>query len=353
MRGPRRALRVLVEWPGLPGYAVACVEALRARHAVETLVLYSSPDDHARFSPTRLQRVGPVVDVTRETRAELAAHVRRLRPAGALGSGWPPRARAVAQAARGVGARTVSMVDNTGWPSPLRRRLFRLAHPLTLGRLFDRYLVPGERSRRYLRAGGVAAGRIWTGLYAASRPEPVSRDPWPDRFVFVGQYVERKGVADLLEAFARVGGDWQLQLCGDGPLKPLVEAAAARDPRIEDLGFVQPERLRRVLAGAGALVLPSHVDHWGVALLDAAAAGLPLVASTACGAADDLVEEGVNGLLVPPGDAAALATALEGLAALSGDTLRAMGAASRRVSADYTPERWADRLMERVEALVG
>ena len=69
MTAPRRALRVLIEWPGLPGYAVACMAALRARHAVETLVLYSDPDDHARFSPERLQQVGPVAEVTGASRA--------------------------------------------------------------------------------------------------------------------------------------------------------------------------------------------------------------------------------------------------------------------------------------------
>ena len=350
-----RSLRLLAHWPGLPGYAAACVAALRERHAVETLVLHHRPTgEHAPFDRARFPDVGPVDDVTGEPGGALRARARAFAPDVALVSGWRPEALHLAWAARRAGARVVAMVDTVRRPGRRRQRLLGLARRLVFDRLFDRYLVPGQRSRALLEAAGVPSARVWTGLYASTSGRAVERaDRWPQSFLFLGQYVERKGLPELLDAFARTGAGWSLRLCGDGPLKPLVASAAARDDRIEDLGFVQPGALGDVLRRAGAFVLPSREDMWPLALLEAAASGLPVVCTDACGSADELVRHGESGLVVPTGDVPALAAALGRIAGQTDDALRAMGARGRALAAPYTPARWADGLMAHLDSLTG
>jgi len=121
---------------------------------------------------------------------------------------------------------------------------------------------------------------------------------------------------------------WQLLVIGDGPARPEVAAALAPfGPRIGFAGAVEPDAVPGLLGAADLLVWPAIGEAFGMALLEAQAAGLPVVAG-ASGGVTDLVAEGVTGLLAPPGDVAALSA---GIAALLDDPTRrlAMGAAAR------------------------
>jgi glycosyltransferase involved in cell wall biosynthesis len=166
--------------------------------------------------------------------------------------------------------------------------------------------------------------------------------------LYCGQLIERKGVDVLLDAFTRIADklpDATLSFLGTGPLK---DALAARvDPRLRDrvifAGFHPVAELPPYFARADLFVLPSRHDGWGVVTNQAIAAGLPVVASDAVGAAAELVRPDENGYVVPAGDAAALADAM--LRALdSPETLRRMSQASRQLAQEIRPsaivERW-------------
>jgi glycosyltransferase involved in cell wall biosynthesis len=139
--------------------------------------------------------------------------------------------------------------------------------------------------------------------------------------LFVGRLVERKGVAHLIEAIARLGpaeGGPRLEIVGDGPERPGLEALARQldvANRVVFRGKVSPEELQASYARAAVCVLPSVLDArgdtegLGVVLLEAMNHGTPVIASR-IGGIPDIVEDGVSGLLVPPGDADALAAAL-------------------------------------------
>ena len=95
------------------------------------------------------------------------------------------------------------------------------------------------------------------------------------------------------------------------------------------------------LQAVDVFVLPSRSEPWGMVLNEAAAAGLPLVATEAVGAAHDLIEPGANGFRVPVNDVAALAEALRALEA-DAELRRAYGERSREVVGRFRPEAWAD-----------
>ena len=110
------------------------------------------------------------------------------------------------------------------------------------------------------------------------------------RCLFVGQYIERKGVRELLEAFASISpGVAELTMVGSGDLLPLVEKFAGRNANIRNRGFVEPAALAELFAAHDVFVLPSRHDGWAVVVAEAMAAALPVVGTHMTGAFVDLV----------------------------------------------------------------
>ena len=121
---------------------------------------------------------------------------------------------------------------------------------------------------------------------------------------------------------------------GNGSLEPEVARRAARDPRMEVVGYLPQERLPEALARARCLVLPSITtaldrEPWGLVVNEAMHAGVPVIATDAVGAAaGGLVRHDSNGLIVPERDPPALAAAIRrlttdaALAARLGDQAR-------------------------------
>ena len=168
----------------------------------------------------------------------------------------------------------------------------------------------------------------------------------PHSFLFVGEFVPEKGVDQLVKAYQsyreKSVDPWPLVCCGAGPLSSLLEGR----PGIRVEGFVQPDRLRDILASAGCLVLPSNIDHWGVVVHEAASAGLLILASENVGAAVHLVQDNYNGYLFDSRDVKRLAALMSHVSNLSEARLDAMSRASHLLSKQYSPARWADTLLQ-------
>ncbi len=157
--------------------------------------------------------------------------------------------------------------------------------------------------------------------------------------------VERKGVRVALAA-AGLGAGAPLVIAGDGTLAAeAAEAAAASGGRVRYAGWAQRAGMSRLLAGALSLWLPSlWAEPFGIAGLEALAAGVPVLASRV-GGVDEWLAPGA-GELLPPGEAGALARAARRLAG-DPELARRRGAAGRRAAAGFAP----GPLMERLLAL--
>lgn len=166
---------------------------------------------------------------------------------------------------------------------------------------------------------GVPKSRIFPGLY----PGPGSSDRPPsdraDEIVFCGRLVRKKGIDLLAQAavmLADSGFPTRVIIVGDGPDRRLLEPARAHPLiRLEELGAVSSERVRRVLEAAGVVVVPTRSwEGWGYVVNEALAAGVPVVVSDVV-AARELVVQGVNGFIFPSEDIDALSKAIrQGLA---------------------------------------
>jgi glycosyltransferase involved in cell wall biosynthesis len=150
----------------------------------------------------------------------------------------------------------------------------------------------------------------------------------------------------LAQALAKLGDvPWHLRVVGDGPCRDEVQALFSHfaPERVEWLGEQPPERVADVLSSASIYVWPGHGEAYGLAYLEAQAAGLPVVAEAVAGV-PEVVAPGITGLLSPPEDSDALAASLAQL--LSNSPLReAMAAAARdRVKAHHGLEAASQRL---------
>ncbi len=207
----------------------------------------------------------------------------------------------------------------------------------------DAVVVLTERTAAALRADGVPAERIAVvpsgfepALFAAP-DERGAADRTRLRIGYVGRLAAQKRVDLLVTAFGRMTRPAELVLVGDGPERARVHRLVRQSPaadRIRATGFVEHSAVPGVLASLDVLVLPSAYEEMGSVLTEAMAAGLPVVASDV-GGIPEVVRHGETGLLVPPGDVAALAAALDRLAAEPGLRDR-LAAGARHRAADYS-----------------
>jgi glycosyltransferase involved in cell wall biosynthesis len=197
----------------------------------------------------------------------------------------------------------------------------RLADPWVkyFMRTADACLAYGTRQAHDLARMGVDPARTVIAPITALAPErPPPRETMRSgphaRFLFVGRLIERKGLDVLLRAFARHEGG-ELWIAGDGPLDEAVSRAAAQDRRIRLFGHLGGENLGDLYAEVDALVVPSFYEVWGLVVHEGLAYGLPVIATDQVGAADDLIDPGVNGYVVPAGSVQATAEAMRSVAA--------------------------------------
>lgn len=329
---------------GIPTFLETLMHSrLVEEHDIRFLnVAHSSTPQGGRATPANLGRtVRDAVAVWRAARGRDVVHIHSsLAPAVTV-----LRASVLALAGRARGCSVVVHAHGgniqTWLTTPWRRALMRLAMlpanrvvaVWTAGREALRTVLPDERVTLIdngVPVDGYGTGQAWNG---------------PPRVLYVGLLTPRKGVLDLVEASRLLrnrGVDHEICLLGGTPDEgPEAEAQvrAGLDGSARLLGTRPPEQMPAAFAAAEVFCLPSWWEAMPLSVLEAMAAGLPVVA-TDVGDVGRAVEDGVTGFVVPPKDPAALAAALEPLLT-DPDRRRRMGAAGRErvisfFSADVT-----------------
>jgi phosphatidylinositol alpha-mannosyltransferase len=181
--------------------------------------------------------------------------------------------------------------------------------------------------------------------------------PWPTTgptVFFVGRHEPRKGLAVLLDTFRLLPPDVTLWVGGDGPETETLKAQVADEERIEWLGRLDDDQVARRVRGADVFCAPSlHGESFGVVLLEAMAAQTPIVASDLPGYRN-VARAGHDALLVPPGDARALADALMHVLdrpSLAESLVVSGEARAAEFSMDLLAERYLDLYEEAVSAI--
>lgn len=312
-----RKLKVIILVPDMAGGIASLFRQLRSvdgAAAATDIVYFASHDERpmapARF-PARLMRFASILGRDRYDLCHINVSIRgsTLRK---LVFAWLCRLRGLPYAIHLHGGRYPEFL--AGLPAPARAVVgdfFRhAARVVVLGAVWRDFVVA---------ALGVDPAKVAILPNAVLGPEevPARDESARPRLLFLGRLGAGKGIPELLAALARPemqALDWSATLAGDGDVagfqaqaRELGLAACVAFP-----GWVDAEEARRLLAAAHILVLPSHAENLPLSLLEGMAWGLCPVA-TPVGAVPDVVRDGENGIIVPVGDAAALAGALADL----------------------------------------
>lgn len=219
---------------------------------------------------------------------------------------------------------------------------------LGLLRLARRLTARGWEVTLTTPSGGSLArsGYPWMSLDVGGLSAPEVAPPWADGdgpvVGFVGRIEPRKGVLDLVEAAPAIrAGGARVVIVGDDPYEPdsryLAQVRASSD--VEQPGWV--DDAAGLMRSLDVLVAPSHQEPFGTVLAEAMAVGTPVVATRVGGLAE-VVEDGVTGRLVDPGDPVALAAAVGEVLARRGE----MSAAARAHAQRFGADAYADRVEE-------
>lgn len=173
----------------------------------------------------------------------------------------------------------------------------------TFARRIDTYVALTSFQRQLMVDGGLPAAAIRV-IPNFLEPDPGAEVGPRSGILYVGRLSEEKGIAALVGAAAREPGI--LRVAGSGPLQPMVDQAAA-EGAIKGLGPLEPSSVFDEMRRALAVIVPSICfEGFPVVVVEAYATGTPVIASR-IGSLAEIVEDGVTGLLVVPGDPAALA----------------------------------------------
>jgi glycosyltransferase involved in cell wall biosynthesis/phenylacetate-coenzyme A ligase PaaK-like adenylate-forming protein len=227
---------------------------------------------------------------------------------------------------------------------------------VVLGRVIEkaaRVLAIGTVNREYWRSYGATPDQMTHApivvdnqFFAAGaeryRPdrERLRREAgWPERFLllYVGRLAVEKRVDILIEAMRILSlrrPDIGLIVIGGGEQQGPLEKLAQGVSRVHFEGFRDQPELPKYYAMADMFVLPSERDAWGLAVNEAMASGLPVIATRKVGAGRDLIVERTSGYVVPENDPRALASAIDG-ACQSAEQLRAMGERAQQLVAKW------------------
>lgn len=259
-------------------------------------------------------------------------------------------------------------------PAPLPRRLLRDGARALFLRGSTLCVSTGEAGRQALLAHGVPDSRARVVPFvvdvdairaAVAREQPGraalraqhGAAPGDRVLLFVGQLVERKGVDLLLEALAaQAGTSARLWAVGEGPERAALGARAQAlglQERVTFLPYRPNDALPALWAAADLFVLPSRFDAWPVVVLEALAAGLPVLGTDACGSVRDLVVPARAGFCARAGDAGALADALREALALPEEGLQALRRAARGAGDLVSPQHAVKRFLEVVREARG
>lgn len=235
---------------------------------------------------------------------------------------------------------------------------------------YDAMVAMSSRCKEYLIEWGAKPQSVFLSTYAIGddlfpkkpcelsliREKINSRLGLSDKKVilFVGQFIRRKGIVELLTAFRKVAAgqdDVLLLMVGDGPMRLQIEAFAIENGlrnRIVLPGYVQQNDLPGFYARSDVFVLPSYYETFGAAIGEAVAQGLPIITTQMVGATPDIIRDRINGIVIPPADAEALYHALDEL--LRNKSIRQeMAEASRKIDAERTIDKAVSGFIQAIE----
>jgi len=216
--------------------------------------------------------------------------------------------------------------------------------------LMDYVFAAGSRQIKYATTLGFDSFQIVSGVY--SYDDEIFQSPAgqlrKNQFCFVGRKVQVKGLDLLLTAYEYYRSScaeeqipaWELTIAGPG------QVTSSLPIGVQELDYLDPVETARLMSASKCFVLPSYFEPFGVVLTEASASGCLLIASTAVGAADELITEGVNGYIFQEDSASDLAKAMLKITLFSSQEIQSGQNESLLRAQRFRPEAWSRKLLQ-------
>ncbi len=345
---------IIVLYTRLPDYFFACAKYMVQTHPLNFIIIRKKPDENAPFVFENEEHIQlrDLESFSNET--EVIQYCDSLSPIAMISAGWSePAYRKVTKHFRSR-IPVICGLDNF-WENNWKQTLKTLFFSGVVHGMFSHIWVTGMPQYEFAKRMGYPNNKILKGYYVGSASKyaayqhlrPSGDQPFPKSFIYFGRLVDYKFVDGLVDAFRRIDdsikNDWKLIIVGNGPDKEKLAPFATSNIIFHD--FMQPEELAEMVAQEGVYCLPSHNEHWGVALHEAACAGLPIIASDTVMAATEFLIHRYNGFRFSSQNAESLKYAIERIMTLDDRQLYEMGKKSRLLSNRITHEMWAANLL--------
>ena len=248
---------------------------------------------------------------------------------------------------------SVLMFDNY-WENTLKQKIGKIILPKILTPCFNYCWVPGEIQETYALKLGFKKQNIFKGFYATDLSNFIKiykeRNDQnyfieSKKMLYVGRYLKLKGVLDLWKAFinfSKTNPDWELHCVGDGNLYK----TRIKHDKIIHHGFIQPDELAKLALDKSVFIMPSHYEHWGMAVQEFTASGLPLICSDKVGSINEFLKLNKNGFSFKAKNVKSLELAMHKISKLKSNEIIEFGHYSYEASKIYDVKTWTYTLNE-------
>jgi len=339
--------RVVFLYTELAPYITRCMEAL-VKSGVQVDVIAYPVNKEAPFDLLESEMHVKYHNRNKLSLPDIHQFLVEIVPHAIFCSGWIDKEYLQAVKKYTGNTRKVIVLDNK-IEQGIKAKASRIRAKAKYRPYFDFAWVPGPPQKEFAKRIGFEEKDIWDKFYTADfeRFRKLDRNPerckFPKRFVYVGRYVDFKGINELFSAFMDIDNKgWELFCAGFGDLfnkRP-------KHPNIHHLGFVQPTELDNFVQEGGVFVLPSWKEPWGVVIHEFASAGFPIVCSEEVGASSVFLDQNKNGYTFQPKNKSSLVKALEKVISTPDADLFKMGALSKKQASIYTMQDWVKTAKE-------
>lgn len=345
--------KVLFCWSDISGYMVSCWKALSKMDGIDLHIIAFGKSEQTSFqkSMTNGLEINFIDDGGKFEVVNSIAH--QIQPAFIVLCGWfvPAYKKLVDQKDLKNKTKFILAMDTPWWGNPRQQ-----VAPYVLSAFvnnMEAVITSGERSYQYARRlGAKKVFKIQYGVDALNLGKAYNervKSDWPQRFLFVGRFAEEKGIEVLVQSYKayrdEVLNPWSLDACGQGPLEGLLNSEG-----ITNHGFVQPADMMKKWINAGCLVLASTFDPWPLIVVEACAAGLPVIVTHASGSQVEVVKVFYNGLVIREGQIEDLKNAMSWMHNHC-EGLPEMGKRALTQAAPYDSNIWATKFKLMLETL--
>jgi len=333
-----RELKIAVGWNAMPLYGAKVISNARDYYSYNFPVIRTLPKvPVVGIEDIIKDGLHTVIPGQKITWNQLGLDI----PLIFIHSGWRYKHfTSLADEVRKNGGVVIGMFDNN-WKGGARQLLGIVFFRLFLKRKYSAVFVPGLQGLKLAKYLGFDDDDIYQGLYCGSNKifkNTIKITERKKTFIFVGQFIHRKAVIELLDAFKifrRIHPEWSIRFIGQGDLERDIDGN--KGVTVEP--FMQSEGIMKAMNESRVLILPSYVEHWGVVVHEATLCGCGILLTSSVGSAVDLATP-ENAIIIKKASVKSLVEAMCKFSNMSDFEFIRMQEKSIELSKKFSMNRW-------------